>query len=152
MKVKIKKLVPEAVIPFKTHDRDTCFDCVAISKKYKSDTVIEYGLGFSLELDPYDLEYEILNNVKIFSFDFRPRSSIYKTGLVLCNSVGTGDEDYRGEYKAFFYHVDKSLPAYEIGDKVVQLKIGMTPMTTFELVEELSSTVRGTGGFGSTGK
>ncbi len=84
--------------------------------------------------------------------DFRPRSSVWKTGMVLSNCVGTGDEDYRGEYKAVFYHVMKDMPKYEVGDRVVQVKVGMTQRVIFKNVDKLSNSKRGDKGFGSTGK
>ena len=59
---------------------------------------------------------------------------------------------YVGEYQAFFYRFDKSMPDYEIGDRVCQLKVGFTPKIGFTKVDELNQTDRGAGGFGSTGK
>ena len=72
--------------------------------------------------------------------------------MVLSNSVGTLDEFYRGEVKAYFYHVIPSLPRYKAGDKIGQIMLNMTAPLEFEEVEELSETARGTGGFGSSGK
>lgn len=51
----------------------------------------------------------------------------------------------------FFYRFDKTLPEYEIGDRICQMKVGLTPIIDFEVVDELQSTQRGAGGFGSTG-
>ena len=151
MNILFKKLYESAVIPFKTYDRDFCFDCVAVSKEYIGENKVKYGLGFALQFDPEDSMYEGLKNNFIFSFDFRPRSSIHKTGLILCNSQATGDEQYTGEYQVIFYRFDKSMPEYNIGDKVCQMKIGMTPKIDFKIVDKLDITERGAGGFGSTG-
>lgn len=138
--IRFKKLHPDAILPFKTHESDACWDVVATSKKDYGDGRIEYGLGFSLELPKYS------------QLDLRARSSIHKTGLILSNCIGTGDEDYRGEYKAVFYHVIPSLPEYEVGDKILQIQLVGRLNVVFEEVTELEDTVRGEGGFGSTGK
>ena len=86
------------------------------------------------------------------SIDFRPRSSIWKTGLVLSNCEGTIDEDYRGEVCAYFYEVIKGKEKYKVGDRIGQIKLGFTLPMEFEEAEKLSETERGEGGFGSTGK
>ena len=151
MNILIKGKHENFVIPFKSHERDFCYDCVAVSKTYIDDNRIQYGLGFSLEIDPEDPMYESMKDDFIFSFDFRPRSSIHKTGLILANSLITGDELYTGEYQVVFYRFDKSMPEYNIGDRICQMKIGMTPKIDFEIVDKLDITERGAGGFGSTG-
>ena len=83
---------------------------------------------------------------------FRPRSSVYKTGMMLANTPPTGDEGYTGEYKLVFYHVMKDLPRYKVGDKIAQLHLDFTFPANFVEVEMLEETDRGNGGFGSTGK
>lgn len=87
----------------------------------------------------------------LFDIDIRPRSSVWKTGLVLSNSIGTIDEGYTGEISAVFYHVVPTLPIYKVGDRVAQMKIGFTLPVDFEVVEELNETERKAGGYGSTG-
>ena len=144
MRVKIKRLDPKAVIPFKTYDRDFCYDCIAISEEEVAPNVWKYGLGFALEIEDRDIDI-------IPSAEIRPRSSIWKTGMVLSNSVGTVDEPYRGEISAVFYHVMPNMPRYKVGDKVCQLHISTTERIDFELVEELTPTNRGCNGYGSTG-
>ena len=140
MQIKIKLLHPDAKIPSKTHKTDACYDVVAVSKFDHCDGRIEYGLGFSLEL-PEDTQ-----------LDLRPRSSIHKTGLILSNCIGTGDEEYIGEYKAIFYHIIPSLPSYQIGDKILQIQLRNRENVDFVTVKEHGETERGMGGFGSTGK
>lgn len=148
MKVNIKKLHPDAVIPKKTYESDFCYDCVAISEEEISPNVWKYGLGIALQLNRGDSNWF----EHILSIDVRPRSSIYKTGMSLANSIGTCDELYTGEISVIFYHVLRDLPRYKIGDRVCQIKLGVTTPLIFKEVEELSSTERGSGGFGSTGK
>ena len=86
------------------------------------------------------------------SIDLRPRSSIYKTGMVLSNAVGTVDDLYRGEVSAIFYHVFTEMPRYRVGDRIGQIKLGFTLPIEFEEVDELGRTLRGDGGYGSTGR
>lgn len=86
------------------------------------------------------------------SIDFRPRSSIWKTGMVLSNCEGTIDELYRGEVSAIFYHVMPDMPRYRIGDKLGQIKLGMAFPMEFVEVDELDDTERGENGYGSSGR
>lgn len=148
MEVKIKKLHKNAVIPFKTHDADFCYDCVAVSCEEVAPNVYKYGLGFSLEI----VRDKWCDEDTVLSIDARPRSSVWKTGMVLSNCEGTIDEPYRGEVCAVFYHIMPEMPRYQIGDKIVQIKLGATVPIQFKEVDELSETERGEGGFGSTGK
>lgn len=150
MKVKIKLLNDKAVVPYKAHNSDYCYDCIATSCEEIAPNIYRYGLGLSFEIvREKDLQYEKDVNISI---DARPRSSIFKTGMILSNSVGTIDESYRGEVSAIFYHVFPNMPKYEVGDKVCQIKIGITTAIDFEISDSLSDTERGSGGFGSSGK
>ena len=122
----------------------------------------KYPLGFALQIDEREnfglqewnrgIGFMPIMDKLILSIDFRPRSSVWKTGMVLCNSCGTVDRGYTGEVCAFFYHVMPDMPKYEPGDRVAQMKIGFTVPIEFVDVEELDETDRGNGGFGSTGK
>ena len=169
MEVKVKKLNENAVIPFKAYHEDFCYDCVATSCEEISPNVYKYGIGLAFEIKREKIILEKLvtfggtltngnrdidlnySDIKL-SLDFRPRSSIYKTGMILSNAVGTIDELYRGEVSAIFYHVMPNMPKYEIGDRIGQIKLGFTLPIDFEVVEQLNETNRGEGGFGSTGK
>jgi dUTP pyrophosphatase len=170
MKVKVKKLHPDAVVPFKTHKEDFCYDCVATSCEEIAPNVYKYGLGLAFEIErglerlgkvylfadnrfPYKkLNLDISDTPANLSLDFRPRSSIYKTGMVLANATGTVDELFRGEVCAIFYHVMPNMMRYEVGDKIIQCKLGITLPIEFVETKELSKTERGVGGFGSTDK
>lgn len=156
MNVRIKLLHPDAKMPIKKHDSDFCYDVYACSDAEPVTDeegnvipdVYRYHTGLSFEIERAK---EVPSKVK-FAIDARPRSSIYKTGLVLSNSVGTIDEDYRGEMQMIFYHVNPRLPIYKKGDRICQIKIGCTYDLHFIEVNELSDTDRAQGGFGSTGK
>lgn len=174
MKVKIKKLNKDAVIPSYAKDGDAGMDLTATSKSYDENGNVVYGTG---------LAFEIPEGYVGLLF---PRSSNSKKDLLLSNSVGILDSGYRGEVlfkfkkqinnersflntmiavqlmakiKDDFKHLgllDESdieeFREYEIGDRIGQLIIIPYPAIEFEEVEELSETERGSGGYGSTGK
>lgn len=94
---------------------------------------------------------EYYSNVRL-SIDFRPRSSIWKTGLILSNCEGTIDELYRGEVLAYFYEVVPGKEKYKVGDRIGQIKLGFTLPMEFEEADELNETPRMDNGFGSTGR
>lgn len=126
MKVKIKKTHPNAQIPFKHYEDDFCYDCVATSCEEIAPNVYKYGLGFAAQIDSEYIKV-MRKGGYVLSIDARPRSSVWKTGMVLSNCQGTIDEGFTGSISAIFYHVIPSLPRYKEGDKICQIKIGMTP-------------------------
>jgi dUTP pyrophosphatase len=139
MKVKIKKLSPEAVIPTYAKDGDAGIDLVATSMKFDG-TQITYGTGLAMEIP------------EGFVGLVFPRSSIRKTDLSLTNSVGVIDSGYRGELQVTFRkHKGVASTKYEVGDRIAQIMIIPHPEVDFNEVNELSNTERGEGGFGSTG-
>ena len=146
MKLLFKKLHPSAQLPFKAegHEADFCYDCVAVSEEEISPNVWRYGLGFALQpVNDFDG-----SNVR--GIQLRARSSVWKTGMVLSNSIGTIDEIYTGQVMAVFYHVMPNMPRYKVGDKVCQICLERTESIDFVEVPELRSTTRGSGGYGST--
>lgn len=148
MKVKVKKLNENAVIPFKTYEKDFCYDVVAVSEEEVAPNVWKYGIGLAFQIDRDDLY--ALDNVNL-SIDLRPRSSVWKTGMVFSNCEGTIDELYTGEVFAVFYHVFPNMERYKVGQRIGQIKIGITTPIEFVVVDELDETERKSGGYGSTG-
>ena len=141
MRVRIKKLHPAAVIPRYAKNSDAGLDLVAVSEKRNTEERCwEYGTGLAIEIPE---GYVGL----IF-----PRSSICKQDLLLTNHVGVIDSGYRGEIRFKFKELEHSGQRYYKNDKIGQLIIVPYPQITFEEVNELSTTERGTGGFGSTGR
>ena len=168
--VLIKKLHPNAVIPSYAHSTDCGLDLTAVSKTFDEYGNVVYGFG---------LAFEIPEGYAGFIF---PRSSNHKSRMLLTNSVGVIDSGYRGEVTAkFAQRTNVSVPAkfwsrikflllgkmdagdirtweiwnsnnHKVGDRVAQMVILPYPKVTFEEVDELSDTERGTGGYGSTGK
>lgn len=160
MLVRFKKLHPDAVVPFKKYPEDFCYDVVATSEEQIAPNVWKYGIGLAFEIGgqryvkagiDYEDRYIEIPDMQ-FSLDLRPRSSIYKTGMVMSNAVGTVDDLYRGEVSAIFYHVFTDMPRYRVGDRIGQIKLGFTLPIEFEEVDELGDTARGDGGYGSTGR
>lgn len=148
MKVKVKKLNENAVIPFKTYERDFCYDVVAVSEEEVAPNVWKYGIGLAFQIDRDSLfGHRYLN----LSIDLRPRSSVWKTGMVFSNCEGTIDELYTGEVFAVFYHVFPNMERYKVGQRIGQIKIGTTMPIEFVVVDELDETERNDGGYGSTG-
>ena len=83
----------------------------------------------------------------------RPRSGLaYKNGITVLNSPGTIDADYRGDIGVILINHGKSNFVIKKGERIGQLVFAKYERAEFELAEELESTERGEGGFGSTGK
>jgi len=135
MKVKIKKLVEEVVIPSYAKDLDAGLDLTATSMKIEGMNIV-YGTGLAFEIPEGHVGL-------IF-----PRSSIAKTGLTLRNSVGVLDAGFRGEVTFKFL---RGKYPYKVGDRIGQLIILPFPKVEFEEVDELSETERGEGSYGSSG-
>lgn len=139
MKVKIKKLVENAVIPHYAKNGDAGLDLTATSVEQNEDKIIYHcGLAFEIPQGYFGLVV--------------PRSSNAKKDLLLTNSVGIIDSGYRGEVTAVFLKTLFEGNFYNVGDRFAQLLILPYPKIEFEKVEELSETERGMGGYGSTGK
>lgn len=146
MVVKFKRLRTGAQVPTKATDGSNGFDLVACTKQKlysfhdKALRYVEYGTGIAVEI-PEGYCGLVL-----------PRSSISNTSLILSNSVGLIDSDYRGEIIFRFKNDGTREAEYGLGDRLGQLLIIPVPSVTLLEVSELSETIRGHGGYGSTGK
>lgn len=144
IEVKVKKVLPNAVMPQRMTDGAAGFDLTAASEKFrpeKTGPVFEYDTG---------LAFEIPSGYVGLLF---PRSSVTtKTNFILGNCVGVLDSDYRGTVKFQFRNITPAGKKYEIGERIGQIII--MPIHSVEFIEssELSNTERDTGGFGSTNK
>ena len=162
LKVKIKKLNENAVIPTYLKNGDAGMDLVATSRYYDENGNIVYGTGLSFEIP------------KGYVGLIFPRSSNAKQQLLLSNSVGVIDSGYRGEVMLKFkssvssfslktlikliFNSETSINlitnfkiSYYVGERIGQMIILPYPQIEFEESEELSETERGNGGYGSTG-
>lgn len=171
MKIKIKKLTPNAVIPSYSLDGDAAQDLTATSRYFDEFGNVVFGTG---------LAFEIPDGYVGLLF---ARSSNAKKDLILANSVGILDSNFRGEvlfkFKpsvVFFDDVQSesgkigkqtlvfddivvptianaiSLENYRIGERIGQILVIPIPKIEFEEVKELTKTNRKGGSFGSTGK
>lgn len=145
MKVRFKKLSTLAATPSYAKPGDAGLDLTAVT--YVTDPTngtINYHTGIAIEVPA--------GYVGLLF----PRSSVYKTDLILSNCVGVVDSGYRGEL-VFKYKMPKSsyfasLRRFEVGERVGQLLIIPYPNIEIEEATELSETERGESGFGSSGK
>jgi dUTP pyrophosphatase len=88
-----------------------------------------------------------------FEAQIRPRSGLaIKKGLTLVNSPGTVDSDYRGEIKVPILNLSQETQEIEPGERICQMIIARYEQISWQAVTELSDSVRGAGGFGSTGR
>ncbi len=144
MKIRFKRIRANAVLPVKSYDSDFAYDVTAASVEEVSPGVYRYNLGFAFQIvkEPDD---------PIFCFRLAPRSSIYKTGMIMSSSECIIDAGYTGEPAMIFYHIDKTLPKYEVGDRVGQMYVQSTLPLDF-VEEDFEPTDRGNSGFGSSGK
>lgn len=142
MRIKIKKLHKSAIIPKYAKPGDAGMDLTAVSADFNDLNHITYHTGLAVQIPE--------GYVGLLF----PRSSVYKTGQQLTNSVGVIDSGYRGEIMLKYTRdIDETeRTAYGPGDRVGQLIILPYPQVRFEEVEELSITERGEGGYGSTGR
>ena len=144
VKVLIKKLNPEAKLPSYKTQGSSGMDLMALVDdkiiiKPNSSELISTGLSIAI---PEDLEIQI-----------RPRSGLAaKHSISVLNTPGTIDSDYRGELKIILYNHSNKDFIVNKNDRVAQIVLVPVLKVDFEEVQELPETVRGSGGFGSTGK
>lgn len=97
--------------------------------------------GFSVEI-PVGYEVQI-----------RPRSGLaLKHGITLLNSPGTIDSDYRGPLGIILVNLGQEVFHVAHGDRIAQMVVAPVVQAAFSIVQEMSETTRGAGGFGSTGR
>jgi dUTP pyrophosphatase len=145
MRVRIKKLDQRATVPTYGTDYSAGADLYAIvdggTVEIAPHSTVVLGTGIAVEIPE---GYCGL----IFA-----RSSLgTKRGLAPANKVGVIDADYRGEVRVALHNHGDSVATVEHGERVAQLAIVPFLKAEFETCDELSDTVRGAGGFGSTGK
>lgn len=141
IKFKWAKTVKEAVKPSKSNATDSGYDLTIIK--------LDKKIGEKVYL--YDTGVKITPDFGWY-FDLVPRSSMIKSGYILANSVGVIDRTYVGTVKVPLIKIDETMPDIELPTRLVQIiPRPIVHMETIE-VDDLDSTNRGTGGFGSTNK
>jgi len=142
MKLKIKKLNNEAIIPAYQTELAAGFDLHAIKADILEPMerkLIKTGIAFEIEQG-----YEV---------QIRPRSGLaYKHGITVLNSPGTIDADYRGEIMVLLINLSNDFYGIKKGERIAQAVVAPVVQAEIVEVEELSDTKRGEKGFGSTGK
>ena len=99
---------------------------------------------------PTGIAVAIPNNYEI---QIRPRSGLAaKKGISVLNTPGTVDSDYRGEIKIILINLSKKTFVVKSGDRIAQIILCPIAKAKFKEVKKLTKTIRGKGGFGSTGK
>ena len=143
-KVLIKKLDPAVKLPEYKTDGASGMDLTAFIKKTinvkpKTSSLIPTGLSVAFSED-----YEI---------QIRPRSGLAaKNNISVLNTPGTIDSDYRGEIKVIIYNHGSNEFIINNGDRIAQMVLTPVIKMELEFVSDLPETIRGEGGFGSTGK
>ena len=144
VKVLIKKLDPTVKIPAYKTDGASGVDLMAFIKKpinvkSKTSSLIPTGLSIAFSKD-----YEI---------QIRPRSGLAaKNNISILNTPGTIDSDYRGEIKVIIFNHGNDDFIINNGDRIAQMILAPVVKIEFEEINDLPETIRGEGGFGSTGK
>ena len=142
MKIKVKKLRGDAVVPRYEHEGDAGMDVYSVA-----DEMIEPG---EIKLIPTGLSFELPRGIEM---QVRPKSGLaIKHGITVTNSPGTLDSGYRGELKVVLQNEGKRKYEVKKGEKVAQIVLARYEEVEFEESGELAETSRGAGGFGSTGK
>jgi len=144
VKVLIKKLYSKVQLPKYKTDGSSGMDLMAfiespINIKPQESALIPTGISIAI---PEDTEVQI-----------RPRSGLAaKSSMSVLNTPGTIDSDYRGEIKIILFNHGKKEFIINNNDRVAQMILMPIIKAEFEEVEDLPKTLRGSGGFGSTGK
>ena len=144
VKVLLKKLDPSVKLPEYKTEGASGMDLIAfinepITIKSRASSLVPTGLSVAFSKD-----YEI---------QIRPRSGLAaKKNISVLNTPGTVDSDYRGEIKVIIYNHGINDFVINNGDRIAQMILTPVIKIEFEETLDLPDTVRGTGGFGSTGK
>lgn len=145
MEIKIKKLNDSAKLPTRGSEYAAGYDLYAYipegSVAIAPHSTVKIGTGLSFELPD-----------GTFAAIFARSGLATKEGLRPANCVGVCDSDYRGEYIVAIHNDSNKYKGIYDGDRIAQMVVMPYIPVTFEEVDELSTTERGSGGFGSTGK
>ena len=144
--VRFRILDQRASVPQRQSDQAAGLDLAACLPQGQPSLMLEPGqiavvpTGLAIAV-PYGHEGQV-----------RPRSGLAtKRGITVPNAPGTIDADYRGELKVALINLSREPQTIEHGDRIAQLVIAPVAMCRVVVVDELDETIRGVGGFGSTG-
>lgn|SRR5574344_978288 len=142
--LKIKRLPHNRQIPEYQSEGAAGMDlCAAISEPIEMKPL-------ERKLIPTGIKIELEHG---FEAQVRARSGLsIKHGITMINGIGTVDEDYRGELCVPMVNISNETYTIQPDERIAQMIISKVEHVKIEVVEELTETVRGIGGFGSTGK
>ena len=144
MKIQIKKLKENAIIPTRGSDRAAGYDiyaCLENEITIGAGETVKIGTGLSIAVPE-----------GYFGAIFARSGLAAKEGLRPANCVGVADSDYRGEYIVALHNDSAISRVVTPGERIAQLVVMPYLSVEFEEVDSLDETERGAGGFGSTGK
>lgn len=173
MEIKIKKLCENAVIPSYAKPGDAGMDLVATSRIFDKYGNVEYGTGLAIEIPEGYVgllfprssiskqDLSLANSIGVIDsgyrgeikFKFKPTLAYMSFGATT-NPTGIDKDSYSFDFVGIAGDIQKdsiNASIYEVGDRIGQIIIIPYPKISFKEVEELSTTERGEGGFGSTG-
>ena len=141
MNLKLKKLSPGARVPQYATEGSACFDLHTTHR----------GSVPALESATFHtgLAVEVPDGHVLLIYSRSGHG--FKSGLRLVNAVGVIDSDYRGAIMVKIHNDSRTPFSFAAGDRIAQAMLVPVHRVTFEVVDELSDTERGAGGFGSTG-
>ena len=144
VRILVKKFNKNIKLPVYKTSGSSGMDLIAYIKKK---IIIYPG---KTKIIPTGISLAIPNNYEI---QIRPRSGLaIKKGISVLNTPGTVDSDYRGEIKIILINLSKKRFIVNSGDRIAQMILCPVVKGKFKEVKKLPKTVRGKGGFGSTGK
>lgn len=166
MKLKVKRKHDDITLPSYQTEGSAGFDLTGVSflKLYSSDKEINLKEVMTQQQKNGVITLRPGERVLIgtglhvavpqgYELQIRSRSSYaLKKGLLVANSPGTIDSDYRGEIGVILINTTHVLLEVKLGERIAQAVLNKIEQANFELVKELDDTDRGEGGFGSTGK
>ena len=144
MKIQLKKLRPDAIVPTSGSQFAAGYDlyaCMDAPVSIAPHTTALIGTGLAIAIPE-----------GYFGAVFARSGLSTKQGLRPANCVGVCDSDYRGEYTTPLYNDSDEFRVVSPGDRIAQLVVLPYLPAEFELTDSLPETERGAGGFGSTGK
>ena len=145
MKVRFKKLSPQAIVPTYAHNGDACFDIYALGDMEKPVDIRPDGAA----VIPTGISFEVPMGYVMLVFSRSGHG--FKHGVRLCNAVGVIDAGYRGELQVALHNDGRARFKVAHGDRIAQAMIIPRPAIELEEAGELSDSSRGAGGLGSTG-
>jgi dUTP pyrophosphatase len=143
MILRVRRLDPAAKLPERAYDNDAGYDLFASEAAVIGPGErVSVGTGIAIELPPRHAGWVV------------PRSGLaVRHGISIVNSPGLVDAGYRGEVRVLLLNNDRSEPfEVNLGDRIAQLVVSAVAAPDIVEVAELAASVRGQGGFGSTGR